>query len=42
MSDTTIFILGLLATFAALGPLTIAAISELRAKDHQDQKRFDS
>jgi hypothetical protein len=42
MSDTTIFVLGLLATIAALGPLAIAAISELRAKDHQDQGHFDS
>ncbi len=35
MSDAFIFVLGLLATVAAIGPLTIAAISELRGKDHQ-------
>jgi hypothetical protein len=33
MSDATIFVFGLVATLFALGPLTIAAISELREKD---------
>ncbi len=36
MSDAFIFVLGLLATLATLGPLTIAAISELRGKDHRE------
>jgi hypothetical protein len=33
MSDGTIFLFGLLATLFALGPLVIAAISELREKE---------
>ena len=35
MSDGAIFVFGLLATLFALGPLAIAAISELREKDNQ-------
>jgi hypothetical protein len=33
MSDTAIFIFGFIALTFTLGPLTIAAISELREKD---------
>jgi len=35
MSDAFIFVLGLLAAIATLGPLIIAAVSETRGKDHQ-------
>jgi hypothetical protein len=37
MSDGAIFVFGLVATIVTLGPLLIAAISEVRNKDHQDQ-----
>jgi hypothetical protein len=35
MSDFVIFLFGLVATLFTLGPLTIAAISELREKDNE-------
>ena len=35
MSDVVIFLFGLVATLFTLGPLTIAAISELREKDDE-------
>lgn len=35
MSDALLFMFGLLATIFTFGPLTIAAISELREKDNQ-------
>jgi hypothetical protein len=35
MSDAAIFVFGLVATLFTLGPLAIAAISELREKDGQ-------
>jgi hypothetical protein len=35
MSDLVLFIFGLVATIFTLGPLTIAAISEMRGKDNQ-------
>ncbi len=41
MSDGFIFIFGLVATLFTLGPLTIAAISEVRNKDHQDQDSLE-
>lgn len=37
MSDGFIFAFGLVATLFTLGPLTIAALSEVRGKDHQNQ-----
>lgn len=36
MSDGFIFVFGLLATIFALGPLIIAAISEVREKNDQE------
>lgn len=35
MSDLALFMFGLLATLFTLGPLAIAAISELREKDSE-------
>jgi hypothetical protein len=35
MSDSALLMFGLIATIFTLGPLAIAAISELRAKDQQ-------
>jgi hypothetical protein len=40
MSDAAIFVFGLVATLFTLGPLIIAAISEVRGKDHQNQESF--
>jgi hypothetical protein len=37
MSDGAIFVFGLVATAFTLGPLIIAAISEVRGKDHENQ-----
>jgi hypothetical protein len=37
MSDGLLFLFGLIATILTLGPLTIAALSELRDKDAQEQ-----
>jgi hypothetical protein len=37
MSDGLIFLFGLLATILTLGPLAIAALSELSDKDAQEQ-----
>ena len=37
MSDGAIFVFGLVATLFTLGPLTIAAVSEIRNKDHRKQ-----
>ena len=37
MSDGFIFVFGLVVTLFTLGPLTIAAVSEILNKDHQDQ-----
>jgi hypothetical protein len=37
MSDGAIFVFGLVATIFTLGPLLIAAISEVMGADHQDQ-----
>jgi hypothetical protein len=35
MSDGVLFVFGLVATIFTLGPLTIAAISEMREKDNR-------
>jgi hypothetical protein len=35
MSDLALFVFGLIATGFTLGPLAIAALSELREKDSQ-------
>lgn len=35
MSDGALFVFGLIATLFAIGPLIIAAITELREKDNQ-------
>jgi hypothetical protein len=37
MSDSLLFLFGLFATILTLGPLAIAALSELRDKDEQEQ-----
>jgi hypothetical protein len=36
MSEPALFLFGLLVTLFALGPLTIAAILELRGEDRQN------
>lgn len=35
MEDLTIFIFGLIATIAAIGPLTFAFLLDLRSKDDE-------
>ncbi len=38
MSDVFTFVFGLIATILAVGPLVIAAISEMRSKDAEDDR----